>query len=180
MTVITKKIGELYRDLVSRELKHRLDSSTDVFLFSYHKLKSAEMTSLRKNLKTAGASVLVTKNSFMKKAFETVGKPSEAISLLDGPMAMVFVKDDPIGVSKVLMDFVKQHEVMSVRGGFLAERLLSPEDIKKISTLFSRQALYGQVASTLNAPIGKLASTLNQIVTKLVYALGALKDKKEK
>lgn len=178
MTVLTKKIGELYRDLVSSELRRRLEGSTDIFLFSYKKLKSVEMTNLRKNLKTAGASILVTKNSFIKRAFETAGKPSEAFSLVDGPMAMVFVKDDPVTVSKVLMNFVKQYEAISVRGGFLAERLLTAEDIKRLSTLPSRQALYAQVASTLNAPIGKLASTLNQIVAKLVYALSAIKDKK--
>ncbi|MBI5873259.1 MAG: 50S ribosomal protein L10 [Candidatus Omnitrophica bacterium] len=178
MSVITKKIGELFRDLVSRELKHRLDGSSDLFLFNYHKLKSSEMTSLRKNLKTAGASILVTKNSFIKKAFEAAGKPSESFGLVDGPMAMVFVKDDPVGVSKVLMNFVKEHEALSVRGGFLAERVLSAEDIKKISKLPSRQALYGQVASALNAPIGKLASSLNQIIVKLAYALNALKNKK--
>lgn len=178
MSVITKKIGEMFRDLVSQDLKRKLDGSSDLFLLNYHKLKSADMTLLRKNLKSAGASVLVTKNSFMRKAFESAKRPVEILPQIDGPMAMVFVKDDPIGVSKVLMTFAKDHEALTIRGGFLSERLLSAEDIKKIAKLASRQALYGQVASALNAPIGKLASTLNQITTKLVYALNAVKDKK--
>ncbi len=178
MSVITKKIGELYRDLVSRELKRKLDASSDVFLLNYHKLKSADMTLLRKNLKSAGASILVTKNSFMRKAFESAQKPEDVLLKIDGPMAMVFVKDDPIAVSKVLVTFAKNHEALSIRGGFFAERLLSTDDITTISKLGSRQALYGQVAFTLNAPIGKLASTLNQIVAKLAYALSAVKNKK--
>lgn len=178
MSVITKKIGVLYRDLVSRELKRKLDSSSDVFLLNYHKLKAADMTLLRKNLKSAGASILVTKNSFMRKAFESAQKPADVLPKIDGPMAMVFVKDDPIAVSKVLVTFAKDHEALSIRGGFFAERLLSTDDIKTISKLGSRQALYGQVAFTLNAPIGKLASTLNQIVAKLAYALSAVKNKK--
>lgn len=178
MSVVTKKIGELYRDLVSRELKRKLDSSSDVFLLNYHKLKSTDMTLLRKNLKSAGASILVTKNSFIRKAFESAQKPADLFPKIDGPMAMVFVKDDPIAVSRVLVTFAKDHEALAIRGGFLSARLLSTDDVKTISKLGSRQALYGQVAFVLNAPVGKLASTLNQIVVKLAYALNAVKDKK--
>lgn len=179
MSVITNKIGSLYRDLVSKDLKRRIDGSSDIFLLNYHKLKSAEMTQLRKDLKSAGASILVTKNSFIRKAFEAAKKPSEVFPQIDGPMAMVFVKDDPIVVSKVLDTFSKKHEALSIRGGFLAQRVLTADDIKKIAKLSSRKALYAQVASTLNAPVGKLASSLHQIVVKLAYALNAVKDKKK-
>ncbi|HQP91641.1 MAG TPA: 50S ribosomal protein L10 [Candidatus Omnitrophota bacterium] len=179
MNVITNKIGTLYRDLVSKELKKKLDGSSDVFLLNYHKLNSADMTKLRKSLKTAGASILVTKNSFMRKALEAANKPTDVLPQIDGPMAMVFVNSDPASVSKVIVDFAKDHEVLSIKGGFLAERMLSSDDIKKIAKLPSREALLGQVASALNAPIAKLASTLNQITAKLVYALSAVKDKKK-
>ncbi len=179
MNVITKKIGSLYRDLVSRELRKRLEDSRDVFLLNYHKISSADMTRLRKDLKSAGASILVTKNSFMRKIMESASKPADVLHFIDGPMALVFVKDDPIGVSKVIVNFVKEHEALTIKGGFLSQRVLAADDIKRISKLGSRQALYGQVASALNAPVGKLASALNQITAKLVYALNAIKDKKK-
>ena len=178
MSVITKKIGILYRDLVSLQLKKTLSEYSDVLLLSYHKLKSSEMTQLRKELKSTGASMIVTKNSFMRKIFEETKKPAGAISLIDGPMALVFSRD-PIAVSKVLVNFLKDHEALKIKGGFLAERILSLDDIKTISKLSSRQALYQQVASTLQAPVGKLAMSLNQIVAKLAYALKAVHDKKK-
>ena len=179
MNVMTKKIGEFYRGLVSLELKRRLDSSSDVFLLNYHKLRSSEMTQLRKDLKSVGASILVTKNSFMRKVFQEMKKPAEVLPLIDGPMAFVFVKDDLIATSKVIMRFAKEHEALAVRGGFLSDRVLAPADIKLISKLISRSALYQQVASVLNAPVSKLAMTLNQITTKLAYALNAVRDKKK-
>jgi ribosomal protein L10 len=58
------------------------------------------------------------------------------------------------------------------------DRVVSFDDVKRISKLGSKQALYGQVAQTLNAPVGKLAMSLNQIVAKLAYALQHVKDKK--
>ncbi|OIO36299.1 MAG: 50S ribosomal protein L10 [Candidatus Omnitrophica bacterium CG1_02_44_16] len=180
MSIITNKIGEFYRGLVSLELKRRLSDCSDVFLFSYHKLRSAEMTLLRKDLKNAGASILVTKNSFTRKIFEEAKVNESVFSFIDGPMALVFVKSDPIATAKVLMSFLKEHEALQIRGGFMRDRVISFDDVKRISKLGSKQALYGQVASTLNAPIVKLAVSMKQIVAKLVYALSAAKDKKSK
>jgi large subunit ribosomal protein L10 len=179
MSVIIKKIGSLYRDMVSLELKRRLSECSDVFLINYQKIKSAEMTLLRKNLKSSGANILVTKNSFMRKVLEESRKPSPAISMVDGPMALVFVKSDPIAASKVLVNFLKDHEALQIKGGFLAERVISLDDIKLIAKLTSKQALHQQVACVLQAPVSKLAMTLNQIVTKLAYVLKAVSDKKQ-
>lgn len=178
MSVIPKKIGELYRGLISLDLKRRLKDCSEVFLFSYHKLSSAEMTRLRKDLKSSGADVLVTKNTFMRKAFGDAQKTAEIARLVDGPMALVFVRRDAIETSKVLMSFLKVHEALQIRGGFMAERVIGPEDIKLFSKLFSKQAVYQQIAGTLNAPLGKLACSLNQIVAKLAYAVKAVSDKK--
>jgi ribosomal protein L10 len=61
----------------------------------------------------------------------------------------------------------------------MAERVVTLEDVKLISKLFSRQAVYQQVASTLNAPMGKLATSLHQIIAKVAYVLKAVSDKKK-
>lgn len=179
MSASHKKIGELLRDRVAKELKKKLSDSPDVFIFNYHRLKSAELTQLRKDLKAAGSDILVTKNSYIRKSFEGAKKPQAGLGLVDGQTAMVFVKEDPIGVSKVLIEFSSAHEAMAIRGGFLQDRVLAQQDIKVIAKLSSRKALYQQVASTLKAPVGKLAVGLNQILAKLAYVLKAAGDKKK-
>ncbi len=179
MTTLVKKIGVLYRELVTAQLRRRMEESADVFVINFEKLKSAEVSDLRKALKGAGGSMLVTKNSFMRKAFEEAKRPAGAQELLEGPMGMVFVKEDPIGVCRALVGFAKTHEALSIRGGFMAERLVSTDDVKTMAALHSRQAVYQLVAGILNEPVVGLARSLNQIVTKLVYALKAVSDKKE-
>jgi len=179
MTALVKKIGVLYRELVTAELKRRVEASCDIFLINFEKLKSAEVSHLRKALKGSGGSLLVAKNSFMRRALEETKRPGEALKLLDGPMGVVFVKEDPIGVCKALVDFAKAHEALSIRGGIMTDRMVSKDDVKKIAVLGSRQALYQQVAGVLNAPVAQLAQGLNQIVTKLAYALKAVSDTKK-
>lgn len=179
MSIVNTKVGELCRELLSKELKNGLKESSDVILVGYHKLKSVEMTKLRKDLKSAGARILVTKNSLMRKIFADLQKPSEVEKFLDGPMALVFVKNDLIATTKILINFNKVNEIFKISGGFLADRIISRDDVKKISCFSSRADLYQQVASALNAPISKLAVSLNQIIVKLVYALKAVSDKKK-
>ncbi|MGE5280449.1 MAG: 50S ribosomal protein L10 [Deltaproteobacteria bacterium] len=179
MTTIVKKIGILYRELVTAELKRRMEASPDVLLINFEKLKSAEVSKLRKALKTVGARMLVAKNSFMRKAFEEARKPEGAAGLLEGPIGMVFVQDDPIAVCRALVDFGKANEALGIRGGFMAQRLVTLDDVKLLARIGSRKAVYQQIAGVLNAPVAKLAQGLNQIAAKLVYALKAVSDKKK-
>ena len=174
-----RRIGELYRNLVTTELKKKLSECPEVFLLNYHKMKSEEMTQLRKNLKAVGANILVTKNSFMRRVLQDSQKPQTAIPLVDGPMALVFVRKDAVQTSKVLVNFLKEHEALQIKGGFSVDRMVTLEDIKSLSKLPSKQAVYGQLASALNAPVGKLAVSLNQIVAKIAYALKAVSEKKK-
>jgi large subunit ribosomal protein L10 len=179
MSVQTRKVGQLCRDLIAAEIKGRLDEYSDVILFNYHRLKSPEMTSLRKSLKSVGSEVLVTKNSFMKKILTDAGKAGEVLSFIDGPMAAIFIKEDLVAAAKVIAGFMKEHEALNICGGFLADRVITREDIKMISHISSRKGLYQQVASTLAAPGGKLAMSLNQIAAKICYVLKAVSDKKK-
>jgi len=179
MTTMFKKIGILYRELVTADVKRRMESSPDVFLINFEKLKSAEVSNLRKILKGAGGNLLVVKNSFMRKAFEEAKKSEDTQKLLDGPMGMVFVQEDPIGISKVLVDFAKAQPALGIHGGFMAERMVAGDDVRTMAALGSRQAVYQQVAGVLNAPVAKLAMGLNQIVAKLAYALKAVSDNKK-
>jgi len=179
MTTLVKKVGVLYRELVTSLVKRRLEESADVLLVNFEKLKSAEVSDLRKVLKGSGGNLLVVKNSFMRRVFDETKRPAESQGLLDGPTGMVFVKEDPITVSKALVDFAKTHEALTIRGGFMSDRMVSKADVKTMAGLGSRQAVYQQIAGVLNAPMSQLAQGLNQIVTKLAYALKAVGDKKQ-
>jgi len=179
MTTLVAKVGVLYRQLVTAELKRRMQASDDVFLINFEKLKSAEVSALRKALKGSGGNLVVVKNSFMRRALEEAKKPEATQKLLDGPTGMVFVHKDPIAVSKALIDFAKAHEALTIRGGFMADRMVNKDDLKVMAVLGSRQALYQRVAGVLNAPVARLAQGLNQIAARLVYALKAVSEKKK-
>ncbi|MDD5292190.1 MAG: 50S ribosomal protein L10 [Candidatus Omnitrophica bacterium] len=175
-----KKIGDIFKQLTDKQLKDDLEINEGLFLFKYTGVTSADLTQLRRNLKGVNAKMLVTKNSFIGLALKSINKGKDVLDFIDGPTALIFVKDDPLGASKVLTDFVKTHETAVLRGGYLNEKVINPQDFKVLSSITSIQVLYQQIVVAFNAPVSKLAMSLNQVVSKIAYALKAVSEKKEK
>ncbi|NMB13949.1 MAG: 50S ribosomal protein L10, partial [Gallicola sp.] len=53
------------------------------------------------------------------------------------------------------------------------------EEVKALASLPSKEVLIAQVLGTLNAPISGFANVLQGTIRQAVYALNAVKEKKE-
>ena len=74
----------------------------------------------------------------------------------------------------------KEYELLNIKGGLLEGKVVSVEEIEKISKLPSRVELIAQFMRLLNSPMSNLLYSLQNMQTKFLYALEALKEKKEK
>lgn len=175
-----KKVSEIVREKSDKRIKDNLADNPGLFFFNYSGVSAADLNFLRRNLKNVGAKMFVAKNSFINVSLKDLDNQEELSKAVDGPTALIFVSDDPIGPSKVLTEFAKTHESMKLRGGYVRDRLLKATDFKMLANIPPREVLYQQIASVFNAPMSKLAMSLNQIVTKLAYALKAISEKKDK
>jgi len=135
------------------------------------------LSTLRQNLKDSNATLFVVKNSIACRALASIGREA-LVKMIEGPCGMVFVKDEPVAISKVLCKFSKEHQQLKLEGGLLNDKLLEVKDIESMSKLPSKQGLRAQVVMTLNAPISGLIFSLNQVLAKLVYCLEAIRQKK--
>jgi large subunit ribosomal protein L10 len=105
---------------------------------------------------------------------------SGLIKAIETPCGLVFFKDEPVGTSKILCDFRKEHEKMVLEGGVLEEKILTSKDIETMSKLPSKDVLRAQVVVALNGPIVKLALVLNQSLKKFVYCIDQIRQSKSK
>jgi len=175
-----KKVSDILKQRTDSIVNTQLEDNYGLFLFNYSGVPSADLTRLRRDLKGVGARLFVTKNSFVNAVLKKSKYGKDVTSLVVGPTALIFVKDDPVAPSKILTDFAKTHESMQLKGGYLQDKLLDKSSFKILSSIPSRQVLYQQVATGFNAPMSKLAMSLNQIIAKIAYALKAVSDKKGK
>lgn len=172
-----KKIGLLFKETSRNRIKDSLKESNAVFIVKYSGLSGPDLNSLRKNLRGTKATFFVIKNSVARLAFRDAGLES-VIKSVEGPCGLVFAAEEPVGASKVLCSFVKEHEQLKLEGGLLKDKVLQKNDIESMALLPSREVLRAQVVMTLNSPIAGLAIALNQIVAKFVYCLDQIKQKK--
>ncbi len=172
-----KKIGVIVKEISENRIKDKLKESDAFFIIKYSGLSSPDVTSLRQGLKGANASLFVAKNSVARRALKGSGLET-LLPKVEGPSGFIFVKEEPVGASKVLYNFAKTHEKLILEGGILKDKVLESKDIEALAKLPSREVLLTKLVVCLNSPISGLAIVLSQTLKKFVYCLDQIKQKK--
>ncbi len=165
--------------MATREKKAQLiDSLQEVFsrcsvavLTDYRGLTAAEMTELRRKLREANVEYRVVKNTLARFAAERAGK-DELVRFFEGPVAIAFGYGDITEPAKALAAYLEDSKVeMTLKGGFLPDRMLSSEEVETLSKLPSREILLARVVGGIQSPISALVSRLSAPMTGLVGVL---------
>ena len=163
---------------VVAELGERLKRMNSMFLTEYSGMSVAQITRLRKELRSVEAEFSVVKNSLLKIASE--GTKAEVLKdKFTGPNAIVCIYKDPISAAKILAGFVKDMPMLKLKAGFLGTQILEPEDILKLATLPSKEILIAKLMGLLQGTPQRLLYVLSGNVSKLMMTLNAIKMQKE-
>ena len=137
------------------EIASKIKESAGVVFIDYRGLTDEEITSLRKTLRDNNADV---KNTLTKRALDSL-----ELSLDDcvvGPSAMVYSLD-AVAPIKVVTNFAKDHEALSVKGGIIDGKVSSLEELAAIATIPSRDGLLTMLAGGMIAIAKDLSIALN-------------------
>jgi large subunit ribosomal protein L10 len=147
-------------------------------LTDYRGLTVAAVTELRNNLREAGVSYKVAKNTLVKVALADTRLKDLDTSLFAGPMAIAF-GDDEAATAKAVYDFAKANPALEILGAIdEAGTILSVEQVQALAKLPSREQLTAQVVGTIAAPLSGFVRVLNGNLTGLLYALNAIGESK--
>lgn len=138
-----------------------------------------EVTQLRSLLFKEKVELHVVKNTLAKIALREAGI-SGLDEMLAGPTALALAMGDAIAPARVLNKFAKDHEKLSLRGGWVDGKAMSDKDIKAIANLPSREQLLAKALGSMKAPITGFVMVLSGTQRKLLYALNAVKEQKAK
>jgi large subunit ribosomal protein L10 len=159
-------------------LAAEIDGSDAVFAVDYRGISVFQAAELRAKLREADATFTVVKNSLTERAADQVGAESLK-ALLSGPTALTFVRGDAAMAAKAIADQARATQLLPFKGGLMDGDVLDAEQIRAISRLPSREALYGQLVGIVASPISGLVRTLGGLVGGLAVALGQVREKKE-
>jgi large subunit ribosomal protein L10 len=147
------------------EVTEKLKASTCTIVADYRGLNVAQVTQLRKSLREAGIEFTVLKNSLTRRA-TAQAELTELDEYLTGPTAIAFSKDDLISPAKILTEFAKKNEQLSVKAGVVEGRVVGYDQIKALAELPSKEGLLSMLLSVLQAPVRNFALAVKAVAEK--------------
>lgn len=160
------------------EIADHIRESQAVLAVDYQGISVPQAAELRAKLRESDATFKVVKNSLTERAADEA--EAEALkALLQGPTALTFVRGDIAVAAKALADYGRATQLLPFKGGLMDGAALDPDQIRSISRLPSREALYGQLVGIVASPVNGLVRTLGALVGGLAVALGQVREKKE-
>lgn len=148
-------------------------------LTDYRGLDVPAINELRSKLRDAGITYTVAKNTLVKLALVDSPQKNADTSLLNGPMAIAFGTDE-VDAAKIVAEFAKEYAALDILGAISEDgSILTKAEVKALASLPSREQLMAQLVGTIAAPLSSFVRVLNGNVASVVYALNAIKEKKE-
>ena len=144
----------------------------------YRGLTVSELTELRSKAREQGVYLKVVKNTLAKRALE--GTPYECMQDgLVGPLMLAFSQEDPGSAARLIKDFTNENDLLAVKMISIGGELFDASELKRLSTLPTKEQAISLVMAVMKAPIEKFVRTLNEPHAKLVRTFAAVRDHKQ-
>ena len=144
-------------------------------------LTVAQIQGVRNTVREQNGLYAVVKNTLIRKALEQAGwiVPED---LLQGPVAIVFGRDNMPGVSRAMLKHIEDEnfsEKMQVTGGVMSGEILDAQQVDAVSKLPTLDELRAQLAGLMISPAQGIVNALHQATGGVVNVLQAYLDKHE-
>jgi large subunit ribosomal protein L10 len=136
-----------------------------VVFVNFHGLTSAQITELRRTMRSENVGYTVAKKSLVRKAFEEAGI-SGTMPETPGELAIAFA-EDLVAPARNVYEFQKKFDKkISIMGGVFDGAFKNAEEMTEIAKIPSLQTLRGMFVNIINSPIQGLVLALNAISEK--------------
>jgi large subunit ribosomal protein L10 len=159
-------------------LAEQFQSASAGMLIGFKKLTVAKDQELRRQLREAGATYQVVKNTLARKAAD--GTPfAQAEEHFKGVTALALAGGDPVQLSKAISKFVKDNpDVFSFKAGVVQGRVVALKDVEAIATLPSKEELIAKIMFLVNAQAQRLATVISAVPRNLAVVVGQVAEQK--
>ncbi len=155
---------ELKQPIIA-EIASNIKDAASVVVVDYRGITVAQDTVLRKQLREAGVTYKVYKNTMMTRAFK--GTEFEGLAeSFEGTNAIAISKEDATAPARILNNFAKECPALEMKAGVVDGVLYDAKGMKEIAGIPSREELLSKFLGSIQSPITNIARVLNQIAEK--------------
>ena len=160
-------------------LAEQFKNANAAMLVSFNKMTVGKDQELRRQLREAGVSYAVVKNTLARKA--AAGTALEPMTeQFKGVTAVALSTSDPVGLSKAIAKFSKANpEIFSFKTGLVEGKVIELRDVEAIASLPSRDELLSKVLFLVNCQAQRLVTVLQAVPRNLAIVVEQVRAQKE-
>ena len=160
------------------EISEKVGKAKAMVFTNYTGLTHKQLETFKRDIKKAQAEFAVTKNTLLKRSLTEAHLETGDKKHFDQPTGTLFLYGDIVMPLKTLAKMIKDREKPHIKFGILEGKLMTSQEVMKLSTLPSREVLLAQLLGQLNAPIAGFHRALHGNLQKFVMILSAIQKQK--
>ncbi|MCK7484482.1 MAG: 50S ribosomal protein L10 [Bacillus subtilis] len=170
--------SKAFKSAKIQEITESISKAKVAFITDYRGLTVAEITDLRRQLQKEEADCAVIKNTLAKIAIKDT--PYEGLEqFLQGPSAIILGFNDQVAPAKILTQYIKKAKKTELKGGVIDGKVLTANEVQKLSELPSKDELYAKMLGSINSPASGLVNTVSGVMRALTIAMEQVRKQKE-
>ena len=159
-------------------LTERLNNSKSAMIVGFNKVTVAKDQEFRNQLRDAGASFQVVKNTIARLAIKD-SPYTEVEDFFQGMSAIAWTDEDAVVLSKAVSKFIKENkELYSFKAGIVEGKVVNLNQVEAIASLPSKEELISKLLFVLNAPAQQIVSVINAVPRNLAIVIKQIGDQK--
>jgi len=162
------------------ELREVIDRSTGMYFTDFEGMTVEQTTRLRNELRKAGLTFKVGKNTLLRRALDDAGRLTDDLrAALVRQTGVAFGFDDPVAPARILRDFIeKNQDKPALKLAYIEGQTYPGKDLKKVAALPTKKDVMASIVGSLQAPMQGIVSVLGALQRDIVYLVDAIEKKK--
>ena len=159
------------------DLSEKLSKAQSIYFTNYLGLNVSDVTRLRKKFYENGVEYLVVKNTLLKIA-SSINKIELDEELFSGSTAIALSYDEPVKPAKIIKEFLKEHELPTVKGVLFDGSYLDSGQFDKIANLPSKDESLTKLVIMLKSPVQNFSNLLSSPILSFLNVLKGIEKSK--
>lgn len=160
------------------ELTERFKNAKAAMLVGFQKMTVAKDQELRNQLREAGVSYEVVKNTLARRASEGTALAA-ANEHFKGVTAVALSDGDPVGLSKAISKFAKANpDIFTFKAGIVEGKVVALREVEAIASLPSKEELISKVMFLINCQAQRLVTVISAVPRNLAIVIRQIGEQK--
>jgi large subunit ribosomal protein L10 len=159
-------------------LTEQFKNAKSAMLVGFQGMTVPKDQELRNQLREAGVSYGVVKNTLARKAAEGTAL-EQAVDQFKGVTAVALSGEDPVNLSKAIARFTKANsDIFKFKVGIVEGKVVALADVEAIASLPSKEELISKILFLINCQAQRLVTVLSAVPRNLAIVIKQIGDQK--